>query len=78
LLTDRQGEMALPLVRVFTDQKSPDSFCLLFHRVFELAQLMTGNQKSVRFHHIHRSGYRSVLIDMEQILYTGETGQNSL
>lgn len=65
--------MALPLVRVFTDQKGSKSFCHLFHRVFELARYLTGYDRSICFHHIHRSGYRSVLIDMERDLYTGKT-----
>ncbi|KAL1970399.1 hypothetical protein VTN77DRAFT_5560 [Rasamsonia byssochlamydoides] len=65
------GQMALPLVRVFTDYKSSQSFCHLFQRVFELARLLTGYEKPICFHHIHRSGYRSVLIDMDRDLYTG-------
>ena len=51
------------LCRVFTESEDPEGYFLLFSRVFEVIEKVTG--KPLQFQYLHGSGVHAILADMD-------------
>jgi len=62
--------LVFTLLRVFINQETAESYRLLFQQVFSLVSEVCG--RPVKFHYLHNSGIKAVVVDMDAKQMSGE------